>query len=342
MTTPNPGPAIPLRIGEDWWVPSQEYVDSWQPYTRSRWEAILASYRERAAEYPDLTKAHPEEFALLGPVELRIVVCLVGEWTFIRPAAQDAITLDERWDAPQLSTRGLLNRADAESIVRRVTAVGDDFELLQAEDYTRKLDVKNALSFHDGNERYDAREKADQDARNAVKAPQWREAIDALTGRTIDHATLAKLRERLEEIRQLKAGARGNQFEPWVGELLQAHGCEAEGGKKHLGEQVDFFVHKPFRAIIECRWQRARLQPRALNDLTGKLARRPAIIAGIYVAMSGFTDACRENAASEPHQRTVLLWDEDDIQRLLNGEIHALDLYEEHVSTRVRRYGAAT
>jgi hypothetical protein len=136
----------------------------------------------------------------------------------------------------------------------------------------------------------------------------------------------------------LTGNTRGNRFEPWIADLLTAHGCQVERGVTRDGEQVDLFVHKPFRAIIECRWQIPALQPRALSDLLAKLSRRPAIAAGIYIAMSGFTDSCRKHALHEPTGRTVLLWDADDVNRLLAGEIHASDLFEEHVTDRVRRY----
>jgi hypothetical protein len=37
-------------------------------------------------------------------------------------------------------------------------------------------------------------------------------------------------------------------------ELLSAHGFEVEKGKHREGEQVDLFVHRPIRALVECRW----------------------------------------------------------------------------------------
>ncbi|MFJ1871091.1 restriction endonuclease [Streptomyces chartreusis] len=331
-------PGDSLRIGESQWVPSRAYVDSWPLYTRERWQTFLAGYRERAAEYPELVREHPELFTLLGSVELQVVVCLVGEWVFSRPAVRDAITLTELWEDPQLSRWNVARRADQEALVRQVAAVSDDFKLLQTDDYSLKFSLEHALDPASANARYFGREEADHHAATAMRVPQVQKMIDALSGRTIDGVALANLRVQLEEIEQLRGQARGNRFELWIGDLLRAHGCEVERGKPRPGEQVDFFVHKPFRAIIECRWQKDRLQPYALHDLRGKLDRRPAIIAGIYVAMSGFTAACLQDAAQEPNRRTVLLWDEGDVRRLLGGEVHALDLYNEHVSDRMRRY----
>lgn len=125
-----------------------------------------------------------------------------------------------------------------------------------------------------------------------------------MAGRLIDEPALTTLRGRMDEIQRLQGLARGNRFEPWIADLLSAHGCQVERGVTRDGEQIDLFVHKPFRAIIECRWQIPPLQPRALSDLLAKLNRRPAIVAGIYIAMSGFTDSCRKHALHEPTART--------------------------------------
>jgi hypothetical protein len=178
-------------------------------------------------------------------------------------------------------------------------------------------------------------EQADLDAHAALVYATFANPSNA-----IDHAALSRLRARLEEIRTLAPARRGKEFEQLFVDILAAHGCQVERGKTHEGEQVDVFVHAPFRAIIECRWKGSPLQPRELNDLTGKLRKRPAVVAGIYVAMGGFTQNTRRAAEQEREGRTVLLWDSDDVSRLVSGTIHVRLLFEEHVSTLVRRYSS--
>ncbi|MET7501993.1 restriction endonuclease [Streptomyces microflavus] len=330
----------PLQFGENPLVPSRAYATGWPTYARQRWERFLASYRERVADlYSDLAGQHPECFTLQGPLDVRVVVSLTREWVFIKPAATDCLTLDERWQDQQLAHRSMYSRADHERGVRDAADVDDSYELFEDQDLSQRLvDLHMPPSVEPANPDFFGREAADLDAATAIKAPELRDAIAAMMGRALDRHALAKLEGQLEFIANLPPKQRGKSFETWFGSLLEAHGCQVEPGRTHEGEQVDFFVHQPFRAVIECRWKKSRLQPRELADLTAKLNRRPAIIAGIYVAWSGFTDSCSRRAAHEPSGRTVLLWEAADLQRLLKGEIHARDLYEEHVSDRVRSY----
>ncbi|WP_431985390.1 restriction endonuclease [Streptomyces qinglanensis] len=329
----------PLRFGDNPQVPSRAYAEGWPAFTLERWTRLLSSYRQRVSDlYAELADEQPDCFHLLRPIQVRVVVSLVKEWVFIRAAKVDGIALEERWEDPHLAGRDMFSRADHERVVREVVGVEDDYKLFGHEEMDQRFDLDQAPHVELSNPEFFGREQADLDAHAAIDAPRWQRAFDALTGRTIDEEGLEKLRTQLEIISELQGTRRGNRFERWFGELLMAHGCQVEPGVTSDGEQVDFFVHKPFRAVIECRWKQGRLQPRELADLTAKLNRRPAIIAGIYVAWSGFTEACRRHAAHEPNGRTVLLWDAGDLKRLLSGQVHALDLFEEHVSDRVRRY----
>ncbi len=329
----------PLQFGENALVPSRAYAEGWPAFARQRWELILASYRERVGTlYEELAEQHPDCFDLLQPLEIRIVISRVKEWIFTKPADADHLVLEERWEDPLLSHRDMYKRADHERVVRDIAGVSDSYELFKTEELSMRFDLGGAPNVGIYNPKVFGREHADLNAGTAIAQPKWQKAIDELMGRSIDEEALARLRSQLEVVAELQGTRRGNRFETWFGELLAAHRCEVEPGVTRDGEQIDFFVHKPFRAVIECRWKQDRLQPRELADLTAKLSRRPAIIAGIYVSWSGFTDACRGHAAQEPNGKTVLLWDSSDIKRLLSGQVHALELFEEHVSDRVRRY----
>ncbi|MDL5202342.1 restriction endonuclease [Streptomyces sp. ALI-76-A] len=328
-----------IHFGENPLVPSKAYADAWPAFTREHWKRVLSAYRSKvSALYSDLADQRPDCFELLGPLEIRVIVSLVKEWVFIKPGTEDRIVLDERWEDGQLAHRSMYRRADHERVVREVAGVDDSYKLHLTVEVDQKVAFHSIPDIHSANSEFVGAEQADLDAGSAIRLPGWEDAIAELMGRKIDRSALARLQGQLDVISELKGSGRGNRFEVWLGELLAAHGCEVEPGVTRNGEQIDFFVHKPFRAVIECRWKAKKLQSRELADLTAKLGRRPAVIAGIYVAWSGFTDACRSNAAQEPNGRTVLLWDSSDLKRLLSGEVHAMDLFEEHVSDRVRRY----
>lgn len=132
---------------------------------------------------------------------------------------------------------------------------------------------------------------------------------------------------------------RGRRLDGWIASLLNAHRCKVETGKFIPGEQVDVFVHKPFRAVVECRWESKPVGVSAISSLIQKLLRdRPAIVSGIYVSVNGFTGPARREAAQQAKERVVVLFDREDLMRMAQGSIHVVDLFDERVDTLVRRY----
>jgi hypothetical protein len=323
-------------------VPSRHYAKAWAQTVPEFWMRYLTAYRARVQDvYHELAAQDDIAFPLVGPVEILAVASLAREWIFMRPATADHVTLLERWEDPLLARTDMQTRVDHERRVRHLLGVGDDFDLIHSCAFSQRLDVSDIPRLN-GTELLGGMDAADSDAARALDMPRLRNLERRLRGRHIDDRALAESRAEFFEIRELVPRQRGLRFEALVTSLLAAHGCTVERGVARSGEQVDIFVHSPFRAIIECRWSSNRLQPRALNDLAAKLGRRPAIVAGIYISMSGFTEACRNSALHEPHARTILLWEERDIQKLLSGEIHVVDLFDASVSDLVRRYPADT
>jgi hypothetical protein len=168
------------------------------------------------------------------------------------------------------------------------------------------------------------------------------ESLEELRGYGIDRV---RLRELADEFRTLDAmdnpNARGLKLEPFIRELLAAHGFEVEKGKHREGEQVDLIVHRPIRALVECRWYAEPVGRPAITELIGKLTRdRPAIVSGIYVSMNGFTEPARTEAREQARDRVVVLLDRADVLALLHGQQHARELVDERIDELVRRYDA--
>lgn len=79
-----------------------------------------------------------------------------------------------------------------------------------------------------------------------------------------------------------------------------------------VGEEIDLVLSDSESFLLgECRWYAERIEPKHIRDFLGKLSKRPGVF-GVFVSMSGFTDAAQieiENAiAATP---TVLLGPDD-------------------------------
>ncbi|MCX5205833.1 restriction endonuclease [Streptomyces sp. NBC_00237] len=300
----------------------------------------MTAYRERVHDlYESAADDRCGHFVLWKPVEPLIVVSLTGEWVFARPSASDATTLVERWEDPLLARYSAITRADSAAHVQQVLCMDHGYVMVQRHELNQvhfELDV--APSSHLGHAAWAGAQLADAHAQSSAQQVAIERAVAALTGYSLDHEQLALLRRELGEISLQRGGVRGRAFEEWMFRLLLAHGCRAERGIPHGGEQLDFLVLEPFHAVMECRWKQSRLQPGELSDLRGKLAHRPALVAGIYVSMSGFTPNTAEHAAREAHSRAVLLWGLDDVQQLLSGSVHVQDLFKQHVAAHIRGY----
>lgn len=319
-------------------VPSREYAASWADTAPAYWERFIAAYRERVTEvYATLAQEHYDRFRLALPTAILTVACLAREWTFFRRSDHDQVIVRELWEHPALARSDLYARADHEDVVRQVAQIGPEWELLYSLDFANRVDVQSPRRV-DGGIDWWAHEFADADAGSAIEAPRLERLIRGLQGRDLDDDALAALRVEFAGIADLAGAPRGRRFEAFVVDLLRAHGCRVEQGKARIGEQVDIFVEAPFRAIIETRWSKQRLSARELGDLTRKLRKRPAIVAGIYVSMGGFTADARAEAAEESSGHTVLLWDSADLAMLLDGQKHAADLFDDGVSDVIRRY----
>jgi hypothetical protein len=329
---------------EAWWLPSREWVTAWLEGARTFWPLVLSDYRERVTKYyANHARDSPNAFPLMRPTRIVVVVSLLRAWVFAAPAEADEVEIREMWEDPILADWDTLQAPNLEAQVREVAGLPAEPELIDTDDIQQLAAVNQgtlATSVWD-NRRTPAFgvvgwELADHhDWRRGLE-----ESLEELRGYGIDRA---RLRELADELGTLDAmdnpNARGLKLEPFIRELLAAHGFEVEKGKHREGEQVDLIVHRPIRALVECRWYADPVGRPAITELIGKLTRdRPAIVSGVYVSMSGFTVPAETEARANARDRVVVLLDRADVLTLLRGEQHARELLDKRIDELVRRY----
>lgn len=326
------------------WVASREWAAAWVEGSRAYWPLVLADYRERVGKfYGDQLRDHPDAFPLMQPTRIIVVVSLLRAWVFAAPAEADAVEVRELWEDPILADWDTLHAPNLADQVCAVAGLSGDLELLETEDVQQQaMSDRGKLPINVW-------------AHKRIKAfglRGWQLADHHEGGRRLAEGfaefsgygmNRARLRELADEFGTLEAmdspSARGLKLEPFMRELLAAHGFEVEKGKHRDGEQVDLFVHRPIRALVECRWYAEPVDRPAISELIGKLTRdRPAIVLGIYVSMSGFTEPARTEAREQARDRAVVLLDRADVLKLLHGEQHARELVDGRIDELVRRY----
>jgi Restriction endonuclease len=329
----------PFRASRSW---AQAWVDGAKRY----WQLVLDDYRERTnIYYADKVAANPSAFSLIAPTEILVIVSLVKSWTFARPSDRDDVRLVERWEDDVLAQASILHAPDHEAQVRERLGITDEYRLLNETDMVQRASWDSPLRGGSPRDPFENMrfpghhmegwDLADRDNYLA----DLRDALDGMMHRRLDRGALKELRSELERVESMSdAAARGLQFESFIERLLRAHGCDVERGKGRPGEQVDLFVHRPFRSLVECRWRDDRVDVSAVALLIAKLTReRPAIVTGIYVSMSGFTSGSWSEAAKHARERVVVLFDRNDIQRLLDGDPHIADLLDDRIDALIRR-----
>lgn len=322
-------------------TPTQQWADEWRREFAENFAGYIAAYRARVTEYwAELADEQPDAFRLLMPVDVVAVGTLAAVWIFARAAQTDSIRTVELWEHPEIDSHEF-QAAPLGHAVERVRAIalgGDDrFVLVDRQRLTGHTSYTDHPFWLPPDHWLQSNNLADEDAR----AVDVRTALAAVASRRapVDRESLARIRRELRTLEVTTDFAqRGRSFERLVVDLFTAHGGEVERGKLGHGEQVDVFVLRPFYAVVECRWQKSRLQPRALADLVAKLRRRPPLVAGLYVSMSGYTEAARAEADRIAADRTVILFDGEDVTELASGDTTLGDFWHARVSELVRRY----
>lgn len=331
----------PLHFEQEFWIINRNWADSWVRFFPSYFEKILTAYRERVTQYySEEARYYPDAYPAAGPVHVLAIASLVRIWIFVRPADKDSITIVERWEDPTLARRSLLNAPNHEETVRRQLKISEEYVLFDQERLVDMIDPRPVQGHDIFQSRFwqeHARNLADSDHATA----NFYRYTQSVRGRLTDRAALREAASRLDALATSdKRQRRGYELQRLMLDVLRAHGCEAEIGRSGKGEQVDLFVHRPFRALVECRWTAAKVAPRDIGDLVRKLRRRPAVVWGIYVSMSGFSPEAPAEARDHAAERTIVLLDAQDIRVLVSGSRHIVDLCDERIDDLIRRYEA--
>jgi len=329
---------------EAWWLPNREWMDAWLDGARAYWPLVLNDYRVRVAQYyKDEADDSPEYFPLLRPTRVIVVVSLLRAWIFAAEAEVDEIEIREFWEDPALANWDILQVPNVDRVVRRVAGLSNELELLDTEDVhqlaatwqgelpanvweSKRTPVLGLVGWELAS-RHDLARGLNDD-------------FAELRGYGMDRARLRELSTQLETLDAMpNPNARGLALETFIRELLAAHGFEVEKGRHREGEQVDLIVHRPIRALVECRWHAGPVDRNAITELVGKLTRdRPSIVSGIYVSMNGFTAPAQTESREHARDRVVVLLDRSDVLKMLHGEQHARELIDERIDAIVRRF----
>jgi Restriction endonuclease len=331
---------------EAFWIPSRAWARAWTEGAPRYWSLVIEDYRERVRDYhSEQFVDEPDAFPLMGPVHLVVVVSLIHAWVFAAATeGPTEVVVDERWEDPTLSALAIQRAPNREEQARTVAGIGPEYELIYDQDMVQ-----------DSSDRRHADGSQDPFASQRIRGVWmvgWniadahasqldlRDTLSSALGRRLDRRRLRLLRNELKDLEiATDRPARGLAFEAFIERLLTAHGCKVERGKHRPGEQVDLFVHRPFRALVECRWTTEPVDAPAITLLIGKLTRdRPALVVGLYVSMTGYTDQALPEALQHARDRAVILIDGDDVHALLAGTTHVADLVDERIDALVRRY----
>ncbi len=315
----------PVRFGYPF-TPSREWTEAWEEAYFAYFRRLLSAYRDRVEKYWQLEyRQMPGTFALFGSVEVVAVATLSAAWIFVRPATVDTFSVIEHWEHEQFADWEFMHmpkdhraRAVALAFLEGVNwTLHDEREIagsLEADTVLPQFAVPEEDGVH----------QADADA----AAVQFEQAIK---GELLDHDALARVRGQLETLeRSTNRQARGRQFEGMIEALLEAHGCHVERGLPGESEQVDLFMTDPEWVLIECRWEGTPLEPEVIYNITGKLAKRPSFVNGLYVSMSGFTEGAKTESRNT-RNRTVVLMERDDVLTLANGDITFKDFWQAYL-----------
>lgn len=322
-------------------VVTREWATMWPDEFRDHFWREVATYRERVDRYyRHEAEEAPDFFPWLKPTDTVAVGSLSRLWLFSRRADHDdTLQIMEAWEDPALSSRELLDAPDHEQRVRSHVGIADDYTLVWERATWDEASCRPATP----GRMYVAGRSPGEWGRSLADADQnhlgLAQAFEPLDVRRMDAKKLSELAARLDILDSRDDEARrGLDFEPFLVETFNAHGASVERGKAQAGEQVDLMVSKPFRALVECRWRSEPVGAREIGDLVRKLRRRPAIVSGIYVSMAGFTRTAEVEALDHAAERVVLLFDRGDVNQLVSGTVHLVDLYESRLDDVIRRY----
>lgn len=152
-------------------------------------------------------------------------------------------------------------------------------------------------------------------------AAQRRE--EARTNAAAQRATsdaLQELKNRYTEVLRLPAQQRGYALQGLLHDLFVMFDLDPKASFAISGEQIDgAFSFENDDYLFEARWQDSPADPAALRDFAGKIDTKLKTTLGVFVSMSGYTDAAVSNHSHKG--ATMILVDGEDLYSILDARV---------------------
>jgi hypothetical protein len=136
-----------------------------------------------------------------------------------------------------------------------------------------------------------------------------------------EQAVRNELLRRFEEIESLKPQARGLALQTLIADAIRHQGYDCHEDQGGLGEQIDLVICVSLTYFVgEAKWEAEPIQGGVIDQMVGRMARRPNFYVGIVFSMSRFTEGSGHNLVRVVGTRTILLLGREDILALIRFE----------------------
>lgn len=112
---------------------------------------------------------------------------------------------------------------------------------------------------------------------------------------------------------------RGILFEDYLRRLFNAHGFDAKGGFRIVGEQIDgSFVFQTHTYLLEAKWHQHPTDAAMLRAFSGKVGERMTWTRGLFISYNGFT---REGLSAFGRGKSVICMSGQDIHEAMQKRV---------------------
>jgi len=136
--------------------------------------------------------------------------------------------------------------------------------------------------------------------------------------------------DKLDKLQGVTEQQRGHKLEDLLGEVIKKENWEVDTRVRAQGQENDIIIHKGLDYFfISCKWEKAPIQPKELDEMYARTLGRKDIRGSIIVSMSGFTDQCINQAIRKLENCHVILFGEKDIHTIMSFDKTFTSLLEE-------------
>jgi Holliday junction resolvase-like predicted endonuclease len=142
--------------------------------------------------------------------------------------------------------------------------------------------------------------------------------------------------ERLVSLEGLTPQERGHELERLLVQIMEADGWECELNVRGRGEEHDIVIHRDREYyLIECKWHKAHIEAASIREFRDRVSSRK--VQGIFVSMSGYTEAALQDARERLSDCMVLLFGRKDVEALLSGNVTFTEFLNSKIDAIVKR-----